>query len=127
MTDQAVAPPPPISQPPTPSPYAQPVRPRAQGWKARLKPFVVRAVSMVWVAWFKWRLGERVQFGRNFETNGRLVIQGPGRVVLGDNIKAWCHAEKNVLITYTPDSRITVGSQTRLNGAGLMAYTTIAI
>jgi maltose O-acetyltransferase len=48
-------------------------------------------------------------------------------VVLGDNIKAWCHAEKNVLITYTPDSRITVGGDTRLNGAGLMAYTRIDI
>ena len=104
-----------------------PIYPRARGWKQIVKPVAVRVISACWVAWFKWRLGDRVQFGRNFETNGRLVIQGPGRVVLGDNIKAWCHAEKNVLITYTPDSRITVGSGTRLNGAGIMAYTQIDI
>ena len=70
--------------------------------------------------------GPRVQFGRNFETNGRLVIRGPGRVIFGDDIKAWCHAEKNVFITYTPDRASSVGSGTRLNGAGIMAYTTIA-
>ncbi len=104
-----------------------PIYPRARGWKQVIKPVAVRVISTFWVAWFKWRLGDRVTFGRNFETNGRLVIQGPGRVVLGDNIKAWCHAEKNVLITYTPDSRITVGSGTRLNGAGIMAYTQIDI
>ncbi len=97
------------------------------GLRARLKPIVAGAISRVWVAWFRLRLGRRVQFGRNFETNGRLVIRGPGRVIFGDDIKAWAHAEKNVFITYTPESRIVVGSGTRLNGAGVMAYTTIHI
>ncbi len=95
------------------------------GLRARLKPVVATVISRVWVAWFRLRLGRRVQFGRNFQTNGRLVIRGPGRVIFGDDIRAWCHAEKNVFITYTPDSRIEVGSGTRLNGAGVMAYTTI--
>ena len=84
-------------------------------------------MSAFWRAWLKWRLGERVSFGRNFQTNGRLVIRGPGRVVFGDDVNAWCHAEKNVLITYTPDSLITIGSGTRLNGAGIQAYTRISI
>ncbi len=97
------------------------------GLRARLKPLVVAIVSRCWVAWFRVRLGKRVQFGRNFQTNGRLVIRGPGRVVFGDDIRAWCHAEKNVFLTYTPDSCIEVGSGTRLNGAGVMAYTTIRI
>jgi maltose O-acetyltransferase len=48
-------------------------------------------------------------------------------VVFGDDVNAWAHAEKNVLITYTPDSLIVVGQGTRLNGAGLMAYTLIEI
>ncbi len=104
-----------------------PVYSRALGWKAVIKPYAVQVISAFWIRWFKLRLGNRVQFGRNFETNGRLVIQGPGRVVFGDDIKAWCHAEKNVFITYTPDSRITVGRGTRLNGAGVMAYTHIRI
>jgi acetyltransferase-like isoleucine patch superfamily enzyme len=97
------------------------------GLRARLKPHAARVISRCWVTWYRFRLGPRVQFGRNFETNGRLVVRGPGRVVFGDNIKAWAHAEKNVFITYTPESRIEVGSGTRLNGAGVMAYTTISI
>lgn len=106
---------------------AMPIYSRARGWKRIIKPYVVGAVSSFWVRWFKMRLGGKVQFGRNFETNGRLVIQGPGKVVFGDNIKAWAHAEKNVFITYTPDSVITVGSNTRLNGAGVQAYTRVSI
>jgi maltose O-acetyltransferase len=92
-----------------------------------VKPLAVRVISAFWVRWLKLRLGERVHFGRNFQTNGRLVIKGPGRVVFGDDVNAWAHAEKNVLITYTPESYITIGSGTRLNGAGIMAYTHVEI
>jgi maltose O-acetyltransferase len=106
---------------------AIPIYSRARGWKRLVKPFAVRAISRFWVWWFRLRLGDRVQFGRNFQTNGRLVIQGPGRVVFGDDVNAWCHAEKNVLITFRPDSVITVGSGTRLNGAGVQAYTQVDI
>jgi maltose O-acetyltransferase len=106
---------------------AIPIYSRARGWRKVVRPFAVRAISAFWVRWFKLRLGDRVTFGRNFQTNGRLVIQGPGRVVFGDDINAWCHAEKNVLITFRPDSLITVGSGTRLNGAGVQAYTHVTI
>ena len=106
---------------------ATPIYSGARGWKQAIKPYAVRLISTFWVAWFKWRLGDRVQFGRNFQTNGRLVIKGPGLVVFGDDINAWAHAEKNVLITYTPGSRITIGSGTRLNGAGIMAYTRVEV
>lgn len=90
-----------------------------------IKPYAAKIISRCWVSWFRLRLGRKVIFGANFETNGRLVVRGPGRVIFGDNIKAWAHAEKNVFITYTPDSIIKVGSNTRLNGAGVMAYTSI--
>jgi acetyltransferase-like isoleucine patch superfamily enzyme len=106
---------------------AMPIYSRARGWKKIARPFIVGAISAFWVRRFKLRLGDRVEFGRNFETNGKLVIQGPGKVIFGDNIKAWAHAEKNVFITYTPDSVITVGSNTRLNGAGVQAYTRVSI
>lgn len=104
-----------------------PLHSRHSGWKQVLRPVVVGAVSRFWIRWFKVRLGDRVEFGKDFETNGRLVIQGPGKVIFGDGIRAWCHAEKNVFITYTPESRIVVGGGTRLNGAGVMAYTRIDI
>src|SRR6478672_3202744 len=115
------------ANPPRKGRTAIPIYSRAQGWRRLVKPFVVRAVSGFWVRWYRLRLGDRVSFGRNFQTNGRLVIQGPGRVVFGDDINAWAHAEKNVLITFTPGSLITVGSGTRLNGAGIQAYTRIKI
>jgi acetyltransferase-like isoleucine patch superfamily enzyme len=100
---------------------------RGRSWRKIVKPIAVRLISAFWMRWLKLRLGDRVRFGRNFQTNGRLVIQGPGRVTFGDDINAWAHAEKNVLITFTPDSRITIGSGTRLNGAGVMAYTRIEV
>jgi len=100
---------------------------RPRSWRRAIKPVAVSLISAFWMRWLKVRLGDRVQFGRNFQTNGRLVIKGPGRVVFGDDVNAWAHAEKNVLITYTPDSRITIGSGTRLNGAGIMAYTRIEV
>ena len=106
---------------------ATPIHSRAQGWRRAVKPVVVHVISAFWMRWFRFRLGSRVSFGRNFQTNGRLIIQGPGRVVFGNDIKAWCHAEKNVLITYTPDSSIRIGNGTRLNGAGIQAYTPISI
>lgn len=100
---------------------------RARGLKKLIKPYAVRAISAFWVTWYKLRFGKRVTFGRNFVTNGRMVFKGSGRVIFSDDINAWCHAEKNVFITYTPDSRITIGSGSRLSGAGLMAYTEINV
>lgn len=100
---------------------------RAQGWKKMVKPYALRSISLFWITWYKLRMGKRVQFGRNFVTNGSLVIRGPGRVILGDDINAWGHAEKNVLITYTPDSVISIGKGTRLNGAGIQAYTRVSV
>lgn len=100
---------------------------RARGLKKILKPYVLNAASRFWLAWYRFRLSGRVQFGRNFVTNGSLVIKGPGRVIFGDSINAWSHAEKNVFITFTPGSLITVGSGTRLNGAGIQAYTSVKI
>jgi acetyltransferase-like isoleucine patch superfamily enzyme len=100
---------------------------RGRSWRKIVKPVAVRLISGFWTRWLKMRLGDRFEVGRNFQTNGRLVIKGSGRVIFGDDINAWAHAEKNVFITYTPDSLITVGSGTRLNGAGVMAYTQIDI
>lgn len=95
--------------------------------RSAIRNILVRAISALWVRWYRLRLGGRVQFGRGFLTNGRLVVRGPGRVTFGDNVNAWCHAEKNVLITYTPTSRITIGEGTRLNGAGIQAYTHVKV
>ncbi len=92
-----------------------------------IKPLAVRLISTLWVAWLKLRMGNRVQFGRNFVTNHRLLIKGPGRVIFGDNVNTWSHAEKTVLITYAPEAVIIVGDNVRMSGAGLQAYRRISI
>lgn len=100
---------------------------RGNGLKKLVKPFAVKAISAFWLRLYKLRYGKRVQFGRNFVSRGNLVVKGPGRVVFGDNINAWSHAEKNVLITFTRDARITIGDDCRLNGAGIQAYRQVRI
>lgn len=95
--------------------------------RRRLRELAVRLVSAYWRLVIRVRYGRRVRIGRNFRTNGRLVIRGPGRVEIGDDVNAWAHAEKNVLITFAPESRIRIGSGTRLNGAGIQARTQITI
>lgn len=100
---------------------------RGNGFKKLVKPFVVKAISAFWLRFYKVKYGKRVLFGRNFVSRGNLVVKGPGQVVFGDNVNAWSHAEKNVLITFTPDARITIGDGCRLNGAGIQAYRQVKV
>lgn len=62
-----------------------------------------------------------MRIGRNFVCNHRLVIRGPGRVVIGDGVNAWAHQEPTRLITTSPHAVIRVGDNVRLNGATLLA------
>jgi acetyltransferase-like isoleucine patch superfamily enzyme len=100
---------------------------RGNGLKKLVKPFAVKAISAFWLRFYKVKYGKRVEFGRNFVSRGNLVVRGPGRVVFGNNVNAWSHAEKNVLITFTPDARIIIGDDCRLNGAGIQAYRQVRI
>lgn len=100
---------------------------RGRTWKQAIKPLAVRIISALWVRWYKFKYRKKVRFGRNFVTNGHLVVRGPGRVLFGDDINAWCHAEKNVFITYSPDALITIGHRTRLSGSGIQALRRISI
>lgn len=62
--------------------------------------------------WFRVR-GRRFTAGRNLRVFGRIVLRGPGRLTIGDNV---------VLLgrvtpwTHHPDARITIGSNSRLDG-----------
>ena len=95
--------------------------------RARLKDAAARLISAYWRLVLRLRHGRRVRIGRNFRTNGRIVIRGPGRVDIGDDVNAWSHAETNVLITFARESRICIGAGTRLNGAGIQARTRVTI
>lgn len=57
--------------------------------------------------------GVRFEAGRNLRVEGRLVVRGPGRVVLGDDVVIGMTVTP---WTYSPDAEIRVGSGTYLNG-----------
>lgn len=69
----------------------------------------------------------RVRFGKGFVCNHRLVIRGPGKVIIDDGVNAWAHQEATRLITTSPDAVIRVGRNVRLNGATLLASESVEI
>ncbi len=98
-----------------------------QGLKAIAKWAVVRILTQYVMVKYRLLRGDRVQFGPGFQANRKLVIRGPGRVVFGADVNAWAHEERNVIITFSPDVTIRIGSRVRLNGVGLMAKGGITI
>lgn len=97
------------------------------GLKAVVKWAVVRALSTYVVMKYRLLRGDRVQFGPGFRANRKLVIRGPGCVSFGANVNAWAHEERNVILTFSPDATIAIGSNVRLNGVGLMAKQAITV
>jgi maltose O-acetyltransferase len=88
---------------------------------------LVRLVSAFW----RWRWtaagAGRYRVGSGFLCNGRLRLGGPGRITIGDDVNAWAREEANVILTFSPGARITIGSNVRLNGAGLQAASAITV
>jgi acetyltransferase-like isoleucine patch superfamily enzyme len=62
--------------------------------------------------------------GRNLRVEGRLIVRGPGRVVLGDNVRIggvvtpW---------TYRPNALIEIGDESFINGSSFGAWDRISI
>jgi acetyltransferase-like isoleucine patch superfamily enzyme len=91
----------------------------------------VNALRVAWSIvkgyWYKWTYplrGVRFSAGRNFRVQGRLKIQGPGRVVFGDNVVVGAHTTP---WTHHRDAIITVGNDTFLNGTRFGARSSITI
>ena len=79
------------------------------------------ARSLGWLTSLSFRLNPRIRIGPGLLGNGRLRIQGPGRVVLEADVNAWSHAEVNRLITTRPGAVIHIGRHARLNGCIIVA------
>ncbi|MBK7642377.1 MAG: acyltransferase [Planctomycetes bacterium] len=76
-----------------------------------------------------WRchlLGRRVECGRNLRitAGGRLRLQGPGRVVFGDDVTI---GETVTPWTSTPEAVITVGNRVLLNGTRFGCHASISV
>jgi len=87
------------------------------------------ALILSYIFTLKYRLfyGDRVLFGKNFITNWRLKIKGPGKVVFGDNVRAWAHKEPNTFQTFDSSATISIGNNCKLNGIGCQAKKRITI
>jgi maltose O-acetyltransferase len=77
----------------------------------------------------RWLLagGGRYEIGRDFIGNGRMRLGGPGRIRIGARCNAWARAERNVLLTFSPEARIEIGDNVRLNGCGIQAATEVVV
>jgi acetyltransferase-like isoleucine patch superfamily enzyme len=74
-----------------------------------------------------YRTNRRVRIGPGLLGNGRLRIDGPGRVTLEGAVNAWSHAEVNRLITTRPEAMIHIGRNARLNGCTIIAAERIEV
>lgn len=80
-----------------------------------------------WLTTLPYRRAATVRIGPGLLGNGRLRISGPGRVIIERDVNAWSHAEVNRLVTVTPQARIRIGRNARLNGCTLIAATVIEV
>jgi acetyltransferase-like isoleucine patch superfamily enzyme len=60
-------------------------------------------------------LNKNVQIGRNFKVSGRLSIDGPGEVVIGDNVSIEGEAFPVTPWTSNPDAKIVIGNNVFMN------------
>ena len=88
-------------------------------YRMQLKQTAAR--SLGWLTSLPFRLNPRIRIEPGLLGNGRLRIQGPGRVVLEADVNAWSHAEVNRLITTRPQAVIHIGRHARLNGCTIVA------
>lgn len=84
-------------------------------------------ISKFFIAYYRIRYRGRVRFGRNVIVNYQLRVTGPGKLVIGDDVNMWTHAEPNGFHFYSPDARITIGERTRVNGVSCFCETSISI
>ncbi|MCF6284950.1 MAG: acyltransferase [Candidatus Hydrogenedentes bacterium] len=71
--------------------------------------------SRYYIAYYS--LVHGVEFGTNVRVYSRLIIHGPGKVVIGDGTRISSRRAINELCTTNPDAVLRIGSHCLLNGA----------
>ncbi len=80
-----------------------------------------RALTLLVTVRYRVLLRGRVVFGKGFLCNHRLIVRGPGRVLIGPGVNAWAHQEPTRLVTTNKDAVLVIGANCRLNGPTLIA------
>lgn len=97
--------------------------------KALRQPRVARdhVMSVLRGRWYKFfyaLTGARVTIGRNFKVDGSLSIRGPGRVVIGDDVRVGMRVTP---WTHEKDAVIEIGNRVFLNGTRFGCAKSIAV
>lgn len=93
----------------------------------RIRRTGLRAISAVALARFRLRLGDRLRVGHGVVTGHRIDIRGPGRVEVGDDANMYAFVGRTRLYTRSPEARIAVGRNVRLNGTTIQASRSVVI
>lgn len=93
-------------------------RPRSTAQKVMADPMgavrVARALGRGVMSKLYWKMrGRQLIVGRNFRLEGRLSLRGPGRVVIGDNVRIGMTVTP---WTYSREAIIEIGSDSFVNG-----------
>ncbi len=92
-----------------------------------MKNLVSRVLRRVRHQYYKTR-HSRLEVGPGFSVTGKLIVRGPGRIIIGANCKFDdATGSPNVLWTHSPDAVIQIGDNCYINGAEITAQTAITI
>jgi maltose O-acetyltransferase len=58
----------------------------------------------------------RAIFGKNLRIRGQLIIKGPGKVIIGDNVLIEGRGHRVTPFTHSPDAIIQIGANSFING-----------
>lgn len=72
-------------------------------------------------------MGKRLVIGNNVKANFKLIIRGPGKIILKNNVNLWAHQEPTRLQTFSKHAVIIIGENSRINGATFQCRETITI
>lgn len=77
---------------------------------------MAKALSNIFLVYYKLRYGNRVVFGKNILINHKFKLKGQGRVFISNDCRMWAHQESNQFYLYNSEAEIRVGEGTLLNG-----------
>ena len=92
-----------------------------------MKLIIIKFISFLVLFYYKYIRGFNLKIGNNVVCNHKLVIKGPGQVIIRDNVNLWAHSEKTRLETYSKKALIKIGSNSRINGAVIQARKKVII
>ena len=77
------------------------------------------AVKRINVSYYKIKYkltGQRIVWGKNVRITGKLIVSGPGKVIIGDNVFIDGSGQPVTPFTHSSDAQIVIGANSFLNG-----------